>query len=61
MRLQFEDLPTIALFGRIVELRLFSGLTVEETADALSISPATVKREWTSAKAWLTREVRQQS
>jgi len=47
--------------GRIVELRLFSGLTVEETADALGISPATVKREWTSAKAWLTREVRQQS
>jgi len=45
--------------GQIVELRLFSGLTVEETAEALGISPATVKREWMSAKAWLTREVRQ--
>jgi len=44
--------------GQIVELRLFSGLTVEETAEALGISPATVKREWTSAKAWLTRELR---
>ncbi len=45
--------------GQIVELRVFSGLTVEETAEALGISPATVKREWMSAKAWLTREVRQ--
>lgn len=42
---------------RIVELRFFGGLTVEETAIALEISPATVKREWSVAKAWLTREI----
>jgi len=43
--------------SRIVELRVFSGLTVEEVAQALSISPATVKRDWAVAKAWLLREV----
>ncbi len=43
--------------ARIVELRFFGGLSVEETADALSISPATVKRHWTIAKAWLLREL----
>jgi RNA polymerase sigma factor (TIGR02999 family) len=43
--------------SRIVELRFFGGLTIEETADALGISPATVKREWTSAKAWLRQQV----
>jgi RNA polymerase sigma factor (TIGR02999 family) len=43
--------------SRIVELRFFAGLTIEETAEALSISPATVKREWTMAKAWLRRAV----
>ena len=43
--------------ARIVELRFFSGLTVEETAEVLSISPATVKREWSMAKAWLHREI----
>ncbi|MFN0109524.1 MAG: sigma-70 family RNA polymerase sigma factor [Blastocatellia bacterium] len=42
---------------RIVELRYFGGLNIEETAEALSISPATVKREWTMAKAWLRREI----
>lgn len=42
---------------KIVELRFFGGLTVEETAVALEISPATVKRDWSMAKAWLTREV----
>ena len=41
----------------IVELRYFAGLSVEETAEALEISPATVKRDWTSAKAWLQREL----
>jgi RNA polymerase sigma factor (TIGR02999 family) len=41
--------------GRIVELRFFGGLTVEETAAVLEISPATVKREWAIAKAWLYR------
>ncbi len=43
--------------ARIVELRFFGGLSVEETAEALSISPATVKRHWTLAKAWLLREL----
>ena len=43
--------------SRIVELRFFSGLTVEETAEVLSISTATVKRDWSMAKAWLHREV----
>jgi len=42
---------------KIVEMRFFGGLTVEETAAALEISPATVKRDWNMAKAWLTREV----
>ncbi|AMY08516.1 RNA polymerase sigma factor [Luteitalea pratensis] len=43
--------------SRIVELRFFGGLTVEETADVLGISPRTVKREWRMAKAWLQREL----
>ena len=42
---------------KIVEMRFFGGLTVEETAVALAISPAMVKREWNVAKAWLTREM----
>jgi RNA polymerase sigma factor (TIGR02999 family) len=42
---------------KIVELRFFGGLTIEETAAALKVSPATVKRDWNVAKAWLTREV----
>src|SRR5688500_8502866 len=44
--------------SKIVELRFFSGLTVEETAEVLAISPATVKRDWSVAKAWLHREIR---
>jgi RNA polymerase sigma factor (TIGR02999 family) len=43
--------------ARIVELRFFGGLTVEEAADVLGVSPATVKRGWSSAKAWLRREL----
>ena len=43
--------------ARIVELRFFTGLTVEETAEVLSISPATVKRDWVTAKAWLYRDI----
>jgi RNA polymerase sigma factor (TIGR02999 family) len=43
--------------GRIVELRFFAGLSIEETAEALGISPATVKRDWVVAKAWLFREL----
>lgn len=42
---------------RIVELRYFGGLTVEETADVLGVSPITVKRDWLVAKAWLRREI----
>jgi RNA polymerase sigma-70 factor (ECF subfamily) len=43
--------------AKVVELRYFGGLTVEETAEALEISPATVKRHWTLARAWLKREL----
>ena len=43
--------------ARIVELRFFGGLTIEETAAALSLSPSTVKREWAVAKGWLHREL----
>jgi RNA polymerase sigma-70 factor (ECF subfamily) len=43
--------------ARLVELRFFGGLTVEETAEAMDISPATVKRHWTVARAWLSREL----
>jgi len=42
---------------RIVELRYFSGLSIEETGEVLDISPATVKREWSMAKAWLRAEL----
>jgi RNA polymerase sigma-70 factor, ECF subfamily len=41
--------------GRVVELRFFGGLSIEETADVLSVSPGTVMRDWTLAKAWLKR------
>ena len=43
--------------ARVVELRFFSGLDIEETAEVLGISPATVKRDWTFAKAFLQREM----
>jgi RNA polymerase sigma factor (TIGR02999 family) len=43
--------------ARIVELRYFGGLTIEETAEALKISPATVKRAWSMARAWLLSEI----
>jgi len=43
--------------ARIVELRFFGGLTVDETAAALGVSPATIKREWAIAKGWLHREL----
>ncbi len=56
-----EALARLAQFdrrqSRIVELRFFGGLTVDETAEALSVSPKTVKRGWTVARAWLHREV----
>jgi RNA polymerase sigma-70 factor (ECF subfamily) len=47
--------------GRIVELRYFGGLSIEETANALEISPATVKRHWTLAKSWLQKELSAES
>ncbi|MEO8231909.1 MAG: sigma-70 family RNA polymerase sigma factor [Ignavibacteriota bacterium] len=43
--------------SKLVELRYFSGLTIEETAEVLHISPATAKRDWNFAKAWLYREI----
>ena len=53
-----EDLARIdADQARIVELRFFGGLTIEETGAALGISPTSVKREWCMARAWLAREL----
>lgn len=43
--------------SRIVELRFFGGLTVEETAEVMKLSPITIKREWRAARAWLLREI----
>ena len=43
---------------RIVELRFFGGLSIDETAEVVGISPTTVKREWATARAWLRREIR---
>jgi RNA polymerase sigma factor (TIGR02999 family) len=51
--LESQDPPQ----GQIVELRFFSGLTIEEIAEVMRISPATVKREWSTARAWLRREL----
>ena len=48
-------------YSRVVECRFFAGLTLEETADVLDVSLATVKRDWTFCRAWLNRELRQQS
>jgi RNA polymerase sigma factor (TIGR02999 family) len=45
---------------RIVELRFFGGLSIEETAEVLKLSPATVKREWNTAKLWLRRRIARQ-
>ena len=56
-----EALERLASFdarkGQIVELRFFGGLSIEETADVLAVSPGTVMRDWTLAKAWLRREM----
>ena len=43
--------------GRIVELRFFGGLSIEETAEVMKVSPTTVQREWRAAKAWLYRAI----
>lgn len=60
-----EALKQLALIdprqSRIVELRFFGGLTVEEAAEVLHVSPVTIKREWSTAKAWLYRELAGQS
>jgi RNA polymerase sigma factor (TIGR02999 family) len=57
-----EALERLAKFdltkSRIVELRYFSGLTLEETAEVLGIAPVTVSVHWRSAKAWLGKEIR---
>jgi len=47
-----------ARMSQVVELRYFGGLTVEETADVLNVSPETVMRDWKTARAWLLRELR---
>jgi RNA polymerase sigma factor (TIGR02999 family) len=47
--------------SRIIELRFFGGLTIDETAAVLAISPATVKRDWNMAKAWLFGEISKRS
>ena len=59
-----EALDQLALIDpqqcRVVELRVFGGLTVEDTAEALGISSRTVKREWSMAKAWLHQQIKNQ-
>jgi len=56
-----DSLSSLASFdlqqGRIVELRFFGGLSIEETAEVLGVSTATVKRDWAMAKAWLYRDM----
>ena len=57
-----DALQALAAFddrkGRVVELRCFGGLSVEETAAVLNVSPETVMRDWKFSKAWLLRELR---
>jgi RNA polymerase sigma-70 factor (ECF subfamily) len=57
-----EALESLARFddrkSRVIEMRFFGGLTVEETATVLKVSPATVMGDWRLAKAWLQREMR---
>jgi RNA polymerase sigma factor (TIGR02999 family) len=59
-----DALSGLAVFdprmSQVVELRFFGGLSVEETADVLNVSPETVMRDWKTAKAWLLRELSQQ-
>ena len=58
-----EALRTLESFaprqGRVVELRFFAGLSLQETAEALEVSVATVRRDWSLARAWLYRELKQ--
>jgi DNA-directed RNA polymerase specialized sigma24 family protein len=46
-----------ARHARVVECRFFAGMTIEETAAALEVSPATAKRDWALLRAWLSREL----
>jgi RNA polymerase sigma factor (sigma-70 family) len=56
-----EALKTLSVVdprkAQVVEMRYFCGLSVEETADALQVSPGTVMRDWRLAKVWLLREL----
>lgn len=53
-----ESLATLdARKVQVVELKFFAGLTVEETADVLNVSPDTVARDWRMARTWLLREL----
>ncbi len=58
-----ETLTRLEIFdpqqSRIIELRFFAGLTIEEVAEVIGVSPATVKREWRTARAWLYKEISQ--
>lgn len=58
-----DALQSLAAFddrgARVVELRFFGGLSVEESAEVLGVSPRTVKRDWTAARAWLLGELQQ--
>jgi RNA polymerase sigma-70 factor, ECF subfamily len=60
-----EALDKLARFderkSRVIELRFFGGLSVEETAEVLKVSPITVMRDWNLAKAWLAREIRNEN
>ena len=47
--------------SRVVELRFFAGLSLEETSEVMGIATATVQRDWTAARAWLYREISQRS
>ncbi len=53
-----EELQSFdARAAQLVELRFFGGLTIEETSEVMELSPATIKREWSTARAWLHREI----
>src|SRR4030095_6417225 len=60
-----ESLTSLAEFdprkSQMVELRFFGGLSIEETAEVLGVSPGTVMRDWTLAKTWLQREINNDS
>ena len=47
--------------SRVVELRFFAGLSLEQISEVLEIAPATVQRDWTAARAWLHREISRNS